>query len=72
LDQCRDNNLFEWQQAIARISPQTLCNEVTGLLLDPAARYVGPLFMHQMQGAVIGAPLPTMQSLLIVCLKSPA
>ncbi|TYR36108.1 ABC transporter permease [Mesorhizobium microcysteis] len=59
-------NRFEWQQAIARISPQTLYGEVTGLLLDPAARSVGPLFMHQMQGAVIGAPLPTKQSLLIV------
>lgn len=57
---------FEWQQAIARVSPQTLYGEVTGLLLDPAARSVGPLFMHQLQGAVIGAPLPTMQSLLIV------
>ncbi|MFC5385695.1 ABC transporter permease [Aquamicrobium segne] len=59
-------NRFEWQQAIARVSPQTLYGEITGLLLDPAARSVGPLFMHQMQGAVIGAPLPTMQSLLIV------
>jgi ABC-2 type transport system permease protein len=57
---------FEWQQAIARLSPQTLYGEVTGLLLDPAARSVGPLFMHQLQGAVIGAPLPTLQSLLIV------
>lgn len=57
---------FEWQQAIARFSPQTLYGEATGLLLDPAARSVGPLFMHQLQGAVIGAPLPTLQSLLIV------
>lgn len=57
---------FEWQQAIARLSPQTLYGEVTAMLLDPAARSVGPLFMHQLQGAVIGAPLPTMQSLLIV------
>lgn len=57
---------FEWQQAIARISPQTLYGEVTALLLDPSARSVGPLFMHQLQGAVIGAPLPTMQSLLVV------
>lgn len=59
-------NQFEWQQAIARLSPQTLYGEVTALLLDPAARSVGPLFMHQLQGAVIGAPLPTLQSLLIV------
>lgn len=57
---------FEWQQAIARLSPQTLYGEVTAMLLDPAARSVGPLFMYQMQGAVIGAPLPTLQSLLIV------
>jgi ABC-2 type transport system permease protein len=56
----------EWQQAIARISPQTLYGEITGILLDPAARSVGPLMMSQVQGAVIGAPLPTLQSLLIV------
>ena len=59
-------NRFEWQQAIARLSPQTLYGEITALLLDPAARSVGPLFMFQMEGAVIGAPLPTVQSLLIV------
>lgn len=57
---------FEWRQAIARVSPQTLYGEVTVLLLDPAARSVGPLFMHQLEGAVVGAPLPTLQSLLIV------
>lgn len=59
-------NSFEWQRALARLSPQTLYGEVTGILLDPAARSVGPLFMHQLQGAVIGAPLPTGQSILIV------
>ncbi|OQM73812.1 ABC transporter permease [Manganibacter manganicus] len=57
---------FEWQQAIGRFSPQTLYGEVTGLLLDPAARSVGPLFYNQLEGAVLGAPLPTLQSLLIV------
>ncbi|NMA97849.1 MAG: ABC transporter permease [Phyllobacteriaceae bacterium] len=57
---------FEWQQMVARISPQTLYGEITGILLDPGARSVGPLFMSQMQGAVMGAPLPTMQSLIIV------
>jgi ABC-2 type transport system permease protein len=57
---------FEWQQAISRISPQTLYSEMTAILLDPAARSVGPLFYDQLEGAVIGAPLPTMQSLLIV------
>jgi len=57
---------FEWQQGIGRLSPQTLYGEISGILLDPAARSVGPLFMWQMQGAVLGAPLPTLQSVTIV------
>lgn len=57
---------FEMQQAIARLSPQTLYGEVAAMLLDPTARSVGPLFVEQVQGAVLGAPLPTFQSLLIV------
>jgi ABC-2 type transport system permease protein len=57
---------FETQQAIARISPQTLYGEITAILLDPSARTVGPLFMSQMQGAVVGAALPILESLLIV------
>ena len=36
------------------------------ILLDPSSRSVGPVFMSQMQGALIGAPLSTMQSILIV------
>lgn len=57
---------FETQQAISRLSPQTLYGEVAAILLNPAARSVGPLFFDQVQGAIGGAPLPTMQSLLIV------
>lgn len=57
---------FETQQAIARISPQTLYGEVSSMLLDPANRSVGPIFMSQLQGALINAPLPTMQSLIII------
>ncbi|RWL17884.1 MAG: ABC transporter permease [Mesorhizobium sp.] len=57
---------FEMQQAIARVSPQTLYGEVTTMLLDPSARSVGPLFFDQIEGAVVGAPLPTIQSLLVV------
>lgn len=57
---------FETQQAIARLSPQTLYGEITAILLDPSARTVGPLFMSQMQGAVFGAALPTLESLMIV------
>ena len=57
---------FETQQAVSRLSPQTLYGEISALLLDPAARSVGPLFMDQLQGAVIGAHLPTIDSLLII------
>jgi ABC-2 type transport system permease protein len=57
---------FETQQAVSRLSPQTLYGEISALLLDPAARSVGPLFLDQLQGAVIGAPLPTIDSLLII------
>lgn len=57
---------FETQQAIARISPQTLYGEVSSMLLDPANRSVGPIFMSQLQSALINAPLPTMQSLTII------
>lgn len=57
---------FEAQQSIARLSPQTLYSEITAILLDPAARSVGPLFMSQLQGALYGAPLPTLESVLIV------
>lgn len=57
---------FETQQAVARLSPQTLYGEVTAVLLDPSTRSLGPLFFDQMEGAIIGAPLPTLESLLIV------
>lgn len=57
---------FETQQAIARLSPQALYGEATTILLDPSARSVGPLFLDQVQGAIIGAPIATLQSILIV------
>ena len=57
---------FETQQALARISPVTLYGEIATMLLDPASRTVGPVFMSQLQGALVGAPLPTLQSILII------
>lgn len=57
---------FETQQVIARISPQTLYGEIASMLLDPSSRSVGPLFMSQLQGALLNAPLPTSQSLIII------
>jgi ABC-2 type transport system permease protein len=57
---------YEWLQAISRLSPANLYGEIAAILLDPSSRSVGPVFMSQMQGALIGAPLSTMQSILIV------
>lgn len=49
-----------------RLSPNTLFAETALALLNPGARSLGPVFAFQLQGAVIGAPLPFAQSLLLV------
>jgi len=59
-------NQYETQQALSRISPATLYGEISQMLLDPASRTVGPVFMSQLQGALVGAPLPTFESILII------
>jgi len=59
-------NQFYMQQDLARISPVTLYGEISQMVLDPSSRSVGPIFMSQMQGALIGAPLPTVESLLLI------
>jgi ABC-2 type transport system permease protein len=35
-------------------------------LLHPATRALGPVFISQLQGALIGAPLPATQSFILV------
>ena len=52
-------------QWMSRLSPSTLFGEVVMAILNPSTRSLGPLYMSQLQGAVIGAPLPLTQSLLI-------
>jgi ABC-2 type transport system permease protein len=59
-------NRFQALQAIGRISPANLYSEIASILLDPTSRSVGPVFASQLEGAVAGAPLSTMQSILIV------
>jgi ABC-2 type transport system permease protein len=56
----------EWQQAISRLSPNTLYGEMTLALLSPETRSLGLVFLSQLQGAVMGAPLPFAQSALLV------
>lgn len=53
------------QQFLARLSPSTLFGEVVLALLDPTTRALGPIYLSQLQGAVLGAPLPLGASVLI-------
>ena len=55
----------ELQQILARFSPSTLFSEVVVALLDPTTRALGPIYLSQLQGAVLGAPLPLSESMLI-------
>ncbi len=53
------------EQILARLSPSTLFAEVVVALLDPTTRSLGPIYLSQLQGAVLGAPLPIGESMLI-------
>lgn len=52
--------------AIARLSPNVLFGEATLALLNPGTRALGPVLFSQLQGAVLGTPLPFLESLLLV------
>ncbi|MBI3436068.1 MAG: ABC transporter permease [Proteobacteria bacterium] len=56
---------IEVQQLLARISPNTLYGEVVLALLSPTTRALGPIYLDQLQGAVVGAALPLRESLII-------
>ena len=45
-------------QALDRISPNTLYAEIALGLLQPATRALGPVLYSQIQGALLGTPLP--------------
>ena len=53
------------EQILARFSPSTLYAESVVALLDPTTRALGPIYLSQLQGAVLGAPLPFAESVLI-------
>ncbi len=59
-------NLVEVEQAISRISPNTLFGEMTLAILNPQTRSLGLIFASQLQQALMGAPLPVSQSLLLI------
>jgi ABC-2 type transport system permease protein len=52
-------------QMLARLSPATLYGETTLALLHPTTRALGPIYLTQLQGAIMGAPLPLGESVLI-------
>ena len=60
-----DPDTLVWEQGLARLSPSTLFAEVLRAVLNPSTRALGPVFIEQLEGALIGAPLPLGQSLLI-------
>jgi ABC-2 type transport system permease protein len=54
-----------WQQGLERISPTHLFAESIIAVLSPMTRTLGPVFISQLEGAVMGTPLPLIQSLMI-------
>jgi len=50
---------------LSRLSPNTLFAEIVIVLLNPEVRALGPVFITQLEGAVLGSPLPLGQSLLL-------
>ena len=53
------------EQALFTISPANLFSDATLAIMHPQTRALGLVFPSQFQGAVLGAPLPLGQSLLL-------
>jgi ABC-2 type transport system permease protein len=54
------------EQIIDRLSPNTLYAESALALLQPAVRSLGPVLISQLQGALLGTPLPVTQSFVLI------
>ena len=52
-------------QMLARLSPSTLYGEAVLALLHPATRTLGPVYLSQLEGAVMGAPLSLWNSIMV-------
>ena len=53
-----EETLILTAQYLSRISPSTLFGEVILAILTPTTRSLGPIYFSQLQGAVLGAPMP--------------
>ncbi|GIW31326.1 MAG: ABC transporter permease [Meiothermus sp.] len=51
--------------AFSRLSPNTLYAEAIQALLNPGVRSLGPVLISQLEGALLGSPLPLGQSFLL-------
>jgi ABC-2 type transport system permease protein len=64
--------LLETQQAFARLSPVVLYNEIVAIVLDPSVRSTQQSMLAGLglalieRGSIPGAPIPLLQSVLIV------
>lgn len=54
------------EQGISRLAPSTHYGETVLALLNPTTRALGPVFFNQLQGAILGTPLPLTESVLLV------
>jgi len=60
-----EETLILASQYLSRVSPSTMYGEVVLALLNPSTRSLGPIYLSQLQGAVMGAPLPLGESVMI-------
>jgi ABC-2 type transport system permease protein len=54
-----------WALVLSRLSPSHLFGEAMLAVLSPTTRALGPVFLDQLRGAVMGSPLPLRESLLL-------
>jgi ABC-2 type transport system permease protein len=54
-----------WAQFLLRISPNDLFAEAMQAILSPQTRTLGAVFIEQLRGAIMGAPLPFGESVMI-------
>ncbi|WP_298254592.1 ABC transporter permease subunit [Bradyrhizobium sp.] len=54
-----------WAQFLMRISPNDLFGEAMLAILSPTTRTLGAVFLDQLRGALMGAPLPLSESIMI-------
>jgi ABC-2 type transport system permease protein len=60
-----EETLILTAQYLSRVSPSTLFGEVILAILTPTTRSLGPIYFSQLQGAVLGAPMPLGESVII-------